>query len=94
MLPFDVLFACDGSESPLRAMLTRAGERVASAQDSGMYSKASPSTGMRHVGVVLGSTPIPSGAGSLLPEQRKGVNKTLADLLQLVQGRRIHRCSY
>lgn len=63
-LSFDVLFACDGSESLLRSLLAQRGDQVDSSHGTAIYSKDSPSAGIRHKGLVLSEEPILSSKGA------------------------------
>ncbi|GAB0497525.1 hypothetical protein MMPV_008860 [Pyropia vietnamensis] len=76
-LEVDLLIACDGSNSSVRTMFSKLGSQVDSKYGTGVYSQPSPSTGLRHKGVVLDSRPIISPPGAPVQYAEASVTYTL-----------------
>lgn len=60
---FEVLIACDGSESNLREIIAQNDPLLQSSNGMKIFSRNSPSTNMRHKGIVMNESPVLSQEG-------------------------------
>lgn len=61
---FDLLVACDGFKSTIRSWMASHDDQMQSKNGMSIYSKDSPSTGLRHKGIILNDSPIVSSPGA------------------------------
>lgn len=66
LVEFDALMACDGSKSTIRKLMALHDDQVDSKNGMSIYSRDTPSTGLRHKGIVLDETPIISAPGEAI----------------------------
>lgn len=60
---FEVLIACDGSESNLRVLMAKNDPLLQSSNGMKIFSRDSPSTNLRHKGIVMNESPVLSQEG-------------------------------
>jgi len=77
LLEADLLIASDGSNSVLRTLFSKLGSQVDSEYGTGIYSRPSAATGMRHKGVVLDARPVISPPGAPVQYAEPSVTYTL-----------------